>query len=190
LALFIVLALIILLSAWIGVRAFMARDALLGAVPVANRIGSQVLVEGSDISGDLADLQERASSAAALTSDPIWRVAEYVPFVGKNLTAFRQASGLIEDLAAEALPPVAGLAGSFSADSLSPVNGKIDLQVFVRAQPALREAGEALDDADDSAARIDTASTIPQIGSAVDQIVDLVARAKGVVGGLETAASL
>jgi hypothetical protein len=190
LALFIVLALIILLSAWIGVRAFMARDALLGAVPVANRIGSQVLVEGSDISGDLADLQERASSAAALTSDPIWRVAEFVPFVGKNLTAFRQASGLIEDLAAEALPPVAGLAGSFSADSLSPVNGKIDLQVFVRAQPALSEAGEALDDADDSAARIDTASTIPQIGSAVDQIVDLVARAKGVVGGLETAASL
>jgi hypothetical protein len=189
-ALLIMLAVIVLLAGWVGVRASLARDALLGAVPVANRIGSQVLVDGSQIGPDLSILQDRALTAAKLTSDPIWRGAELVPALGANLKAFREAAGVIEQLASEALPPVHDLAGSFSTDSLTPVDGRIDLGVFREAQPSLGEAREALEKADAAASQIDTASTIPQIGSAVDQIVELVSRARGIVDGLDVAASL
>jgi hypothetical protein len=189
-ALLIILTVIVLLSAWVGVRASLARDALLGAVPVANRIGSQVLVDGSQIGPDLSILQDRAQTAAKLTSDPVWRGAELVPALGANLKAFREAAGVIEQLASEALPPVHDLAGSFSTDSLTPVGGGIDLEIFREAQPSLGQAREALENADAAASQIDTASTIPQIGSAVDQIVELVSRAKGIVDGLDLAASL
>jgi hypothetical protein len=186
----VLLALLVVLAAWIGIRAYMARDALLGAVPIANRIGSQVLSDGADIDADLSELQSRASSAAALTSDPVWRAAEIVPFLGANLTAFREAAGVIDALASKALPPVSDLAGSFSTRSLAPVNGAVDLQAFEDAQPALGEARDALKIANRTAIEIDTASTIPQIGSAVDQIVELVTRSKTVIDSLSTAATL
>jgi hypothetical protein len=186
-----VLIVVLLFSVvWIGVRAFLARDALLGAVPVANRLGSQVLADGGDVTDDLAELQRRARDAASLTSDPIWRVGEFVPVLGVNLTAFRESAQVVDRLAAEALPPLSDLAGTFTTDALSPKNGALDLQVFVDAKPHLGEARAAMDSANSAAVLIDTSNTIPQIGTAVDQIVDLVSRAKGIVDGLDTAASL
>jgi hypothetical protein len=175
---------------WVGVRAMLARDELLGAVPIANRIGSQVLTDGNDVSSDLDNLQERASKAAELTSDPIWRVAEFTPFVGNNLTAFRQAAALVDGLAVGALPPLTALSESFTLDALLPQDGRLNLEVFTAAQPFLGEARSALEMADISAGEIDTANTIPQIGSAVDQVVDVIAKARGIVDGLDTAASL
>jgi hypothetical protein len=182
--------LVLFVIVWVGVRALLARDELLGAVPVANRIGSQVLTDGSEIGDDLEELQNRASAAAGLTSDPVWRIAESTPFLGNNLSAFRQAAALVDDLAVEALPPLSALSESFSLDSLQPRDGRLDLQVFSTAKPYLGEARAALDAANTAARKIDTQNTIPQIGSAVDQVVDLVANAEGVVDGLDTAASL
>jgi hypothetical protein len=185
-----VVVLLLFAVLWIGVRAFLARDALLGAVPIANRVGAQVLTAEVDVSDDLTELQTRARSAASLTSDPVWRVAEFVPILGSNLTAFREAAQVIDRLASDALPPLSALAGTVTADALTPVDGTLDLQVFVDAKPNLGAAREAMDVANSTATHIDTRSTIPQIGAAVDQIVDLVARAKNVIDGLDTAASL
>ncbi|WP_181243470.1 DUF4012 domain-containing protein [Glaciihabitans tibetensis] len=185
------LAVILVFSfVWVLARAIMARDELLGAVPIASRVGSQVLSDGADITADLDELQSRASNAKALTSDPIWRAAEFTPFIGENLVAFRQAASLVSDLADGALPPLSELAGTFDLKTLQPVNGRLELEAFSAAQPMLGEARVALDAADESAALIKTENTIPQIGSAVDQIVDLVSKAKGVIDGVDTAASL
>ena len=175
---------------WVGARAIMAREELLGAVPVANRIGTHVLSDGEELSADLQELQHRADRAASLTSDPIWRLAEFTPYLGENLTAFREAAAVIDGLAVSALPPLSALSETFTLDSLKPNNGSFDLEVFSQAQPFLGEARAALDIADASAANIETSNTLPQIGIAVDQIVTLVAKAKGVVDGLDTAASL
>jgi hypothetical protein len=190
LALIVMLALLLFVSAWVGIRAFMAREALIGAVPIANRVGSQVLVKGSDVGADLEELQDRVGTAAALTSDPIWRSVELVPLLGENLSAFREAAGVISQLADDALPPVSYLAESFDSETLAPVNGAIDVSVFRDAQPALSEAKAALDIADDAVSQIDIRNTIPQIGSAVDQVVGLVSRAKDVVSDLNVAATL
>jgi hypothetical protein len=185
-----ILLLLVFCAVWIGIRAFLARDELLGAVPVANKIGDTALTEGGDIAADLGELRARADTAESLTSDVIWRAAEWVPGLGVNLAAFRESAAVISNLAEEALPPISELAGTFTTDSLSPKGGVIDLQVFVDAKPMLGEARAALEDADIAAGDIETERTIPQIGSAVDQVIDLVSRAKGVVDGLDTAASL
>jgi hypothetical protein len=185
-----VAALLLFIVLWVGIRAFMARDELLGAVPIANRINSDVLAGEGSISEDMAELQQRASRAASLTGDPIWRLAENTPFLGVNLTAFREAATIIDELARDALPPLAELAGTFTLDSLQPTDGAVDLSIFSEASPFLNEARLALDSADESAEQINTADTIPQIGSAVDQVVELVDRATGVVRGLDTAVSL
>jgi hypothetical protein len=185
-----VVALLLFVVVWVGIRAFLARDELLGAVPIANEIGTTVLSGDSAVTDELTELQLRASHAAGLTSDPIWRFAEMTPFLGVNLTAFRESASVIDELASTALPPLATLAETFTLDSLQPVDGSMDLSVFQAAGPLLSDARRALDAADASAEQINTADTIPQIGSAVDQVVDLVNEATEVVGGLDTAVSL
>jgi hypothetical protein len=186
----VVVLLVVSVALWVGVRAMIARDELLGAVPIANRIGTEVLSDSSALADDLDELQNRSEHAAALTSDPIWRVAEATPFLGANLTAFREAAAIIDGLASNALPPLATLADTFTLDSLQPAAGKVDLTVFAEAQPLLGDARTALASADSAAKDIDTQSTIPQIGSAVDQVVELVAKAKGAIDNLDTAATL
>ena len=186
-----VVAILLFMTLWVTVRALAARDELLGAVPLARTIASNALsATGKDISADVEDLQGRASTAASLTSDPIWRAAEGVPMLGANLTAFRQAASMIEQVTGDALPPLANLASTFTVDSLSPNDGAFDLQPFRDAAPQLGEARAGLDSAATLAAEIDTTNTVTQIGEAVDQLIDLVDEAKGIVTGLDTAASL
>jgi hypothetical protein len=186
----LILVFVVFSIVWIGVRALMARDELLGAIPIASRIGGSVLSGGTDLSDDLDQLKLRAQSAQALTSDPIWRAAEWVPAVGNNLTAFREAAFMIEQLAEEALPPLNDLASTFTIDSLSPREGAFDLQTFTAAQPMISEALDALEIANERALKIDTAGTIPQIGVAVDQVVDLVGGATTTVQSIDTAVTL
>jgi len=183
-------ALVLFCVIWLAVRALMARDELLGAIPIANRVGSQALDNGGDFSADVEELQSRAAAAASLTSDPIWRSAEFIPVLGSNLTAFRESAGMIDELVTDALPPLAELAGTFTVDSLSPVDGAINLEVFTAAQPLLGEARVALDTADKRAEAIDTENTISQIGVAVDEVVGVVRKAKSAIDGIDTAASL
>jgi hypothetical protein len=186
----LVLALLLFVMIWVVSRALLARDELMGAVPVATRIGNSALSNDGDLAQDLSELQERAASAASLTSDPVWRAAEIVPVLGNNLTAFREAAAMINQLSIEAFPPLGDLASTFTIDSLSPKNGSFDLNTFVEAQPLVSEALDAFDEADARASTIQTENTIPQIGIAVDQVVDLVGRARDTIEGVDTALTL
>jgi hypothetical protein len=186
-----VVALVLFVVLWVAFRAIMARDELLAAIPIARSVGSDGLTAlGGDVSAEVSALQHHASRAESLTSDFIWRAAEIVPIAGPNLVAFREAAAMINDVAEEALPPLAEVAQSFTIDSLSPQDGAFDLQIFVDASPLLEESSRALNAAGVMADEIDTSDTVEQIGTAVDQVKALVGQARDAVGGLYKAARL
>lgn len=179
------LALLLLaLAAWIVTRGLIARDQLTSAIPVVEELKSKILSGDTDGLEPLAkDLAARASTAASLTSDPIWRAAEVVPLLGPNLRAFREAAGAIETVADGALPPLVSLAGQLDFGRFVPRDGVIDTAPIEALQPALAEAGAAVAAAAAEAGAIDTSGTIPQIGEAVEQLVDVVSEASGLIGG-------
>jgi hypothetical protein len=185
-----VLIILTFVVAWISIRALMARDELMEAVPLVGRIGDQALDGGGIAQGDLEELAARTGSARSLTSDPVWRAVEWVPMLGSNLVAFRQAASMIDQLTEDVLPPLDEIASTFSADSLSPRGGVVDVSIFVKAQPGISSALTALENADARASSIDTENTIPQIGIAVDQVKELVSTARGAVQSVDTAVTL
>jgi hypothetical protein len=176
--------------AWVVARGLGARDELLGSLPLAAEIRASVASGDSDISGQLDELQQRTASARAATSDPIWRAYENIPVVGINLTAFREAAEVIDDIAVDALPLVGELADSITLSSLTPSDGGIDLQPILDARPALSAVAEALTVANERAQTINTEGTISQIGAAVDELVALIDETTTIVSGLDTAAEL
>jgi hypothetical protein len=182
---------LLLSGAWILVRAMVARDQLLGAVPIAEKVRGAVLDgEADGVGASIGELRDRAALAASLTSDPIWRAAELVPVLGANLSAFRQSAALVHEVADDALPPLGELASTFTVESFSPKDGRVDIAAFEQAAPLVAQANSALADATAEAARIDTSGTVPQVGEAVDQLVDLVEQTQSLVGSLDTAVQL
>lgn len=189
-AIIAVCAVLLGIAAWVAFRGLAARDQLLGALPIAESIKTQVANGDGDIADELEALQQRTQSARELTSDPVWRAVEVVPWAGQNLRAFREAAATVDDVADDALPSLGELAATITLGSLTPADGRIDLQPIRDAAPVLAEAATVLERADERAAAIDTEGTIPQIRDAVGQLADLVDEAATIVSGLDTAAQL
>ncbi|RUQ09760.1 DUF4012 domain-containing protein [Curtobacterium sp. HSID17257] len=172
--LWIVLAVVLLLIlavAWVGVRGALAKGHLERAVADVDTLRSQL--SGGDTSGaqgTAAKLEDEASAARSLTSDPIWATSEYVPFFGTNLRAVRQIAGIVDDVSSGAVAPVSGVVGELGSDSFAPKDGKVDLEPLKRAQAPVQQAATAVSKASKDAGAIDVSGTLSPVTSAVNQL--------------------
>lgn len=172
--LWVVLALVLLLIlavAWVGVRGALAKGHLERAVGDVDALRSQLT--GGDTAAaqkTAKHLEREAGAARSLTGDPIWGASQHVPFFGANLRAVRQVSVVVDDVARNAVSPVAAVIGGLGTDSFAPKDGKVDLQPIVDAQPAVAKATTTLARADRDAEAIDTSDTLSPVTSAVAQL--------------------
>jgi nitrate reductase NapE component len=172
--LWVVLALVLLLIlavAWVGIRGALAKGHLERAVGDVDTLRSQ-LTGGNTaaVKKTAARLEDEAASARSLTGDPVWGAAQHLPFFGANLRAVREVSVIVDDVAQNAVTPVAGVVGEIGSDSLAPKNGKIDLQPIEDAQPSVAKATKTLASAHDDAEAIDVSGTLSPVTTAVGQL--------------------
>ncbi len=116
------------------------------------------------------DLTARAASAAELTSDPVWQAFEAIPALGPNLTVVRQLAAVVDKLAENGIGPLSEAAGRISVDDFRPVDGVIDVQPLIDAQPAVSQALSAIRAAQTQVAAIDSDGTIEQVAHAVGRL--------------------
>ena len=108
----VVVALAILLVAaiagalWIGVRAVQAQAHLQEAQRVAADLPALVASDPSAAASVAESLSTETSAARDLTSDPAWRAAETLPWVGPQLSAVSVLASSIDDVVTDALGPV------------------------------------------------------------------------------------
>jgi len=165
-------------ATWVLVRGVTARDLLEGAIPTVDRIQEAVLAgEGEAAEEEAADLKSVTANAAALTSDPVWRGAELLPWFGPNLTAVRTAASVTDDLVANVVQPATG----FSLDSLQPEDGRIKIA-------AVRDAADFVDNAAAELTRglerldaVETENLLPQVVSGVERLRGALTEADSVV---------
>ena len=83
-------------------------------------------------------LSASAERAVEPTTQPLWRAAEYVPFVGENFRAVRVIAEGVDEVSSDIVDPAVGLVGSFGLQR-DPASGGFDLA-------PLREATEIVAD--------------------------------------------
>jgi len=176
--------------AWIGIRGYLASQHLQAAVGLAAEVQGSLTSNDEATVGAARELQAEVRSAVDLTSDPVWRVAEVVPFIGDDLRAVRQVSGVLSTVADDAVVPVAEVASTVDVESFKPVDGALDLQPLVDAQPAVDRADRTLTSQLEVAQAIDTSGTVSQVTDAVDQLVDVLGGASAQVGVVARAVDL
>jgi hypothetical protein len=162
------------LGAWIAVRALQAKAELEAAQGLMKELELQALafdVYGADVT--LEEIADHTEKAIALTSDPIWRAWEIIPFAGPNLTAFRELAALTGTVVDRVVSPLLDAAEGISPATLAPAAGVIDLGPLIAAGPAVAEASEGAADALKAVEAIDTSGTVEQLAAARARIAEL-----------------
>ena len=189
-----VVALVIIivgLVAWIGIRGLLAKGELEAAVPLAGQVQDQLVAgdSGAALATSIA-LEKHASSAASLTSDPVWRVAELIPFAGPNLTVVRELAGVVDQISGDAVGPLVSAAGGITISNFKPVDGTVQLQPLLDAAPQISVAAKAFTEAAYRASTIDASSALPQLQDAASQLRAAVNKAATVTSSVDRAVRL
>jgi Protein of unknown function (DUF4012) len=186
-----VVLLVIAATAWVGIRALLAKGELEAAIPLASRIQGQVVADdGAGAALTAKKLKSHTEAASSLTSDPVWRMFELVPLLGPNLAAHRQISGVVNDIAQQAAGPLATAASALHLSEFKPVEGTFNLQPFVDAQKPLAQASAVLAEAEHDLDAIDTTSIVASLQQAVESLRDVVGQAANAVDTADNAARL
>jgi len=186
-----VFSLLLFAALWIGIRGALAKSALDEAVPAATSLVEEIANgDRGAASASLTRLNDRAAEAARLTSDPVWRAGEWLPFVGANLHAVREAAGIIDDVSRNVVKPIVDVTASIGIDEFAPIDGAVQLQPLIDAQPRISAASDALRSANARAQSIGTEDLLAVVSDAIKKLKSTVAEAAVAIDTVDRAATL
>ena len=183
------LVLIVLAGAWVGVRGYLAFGHLQSAQAQATAM-TRHLTDTAAVSRSVSTIQDDAAAAHRLTSDPIWRLGQRVPYVGAQLEAVGQTTAAINDMSANALAPLAQVASKFTPTDLAPKNGRINTAAFDEVGPVAAESAGYMTAATNQIELIDRRGLLPPLATAIDDLAQQVNTATGAVDGIARASVL
>jgi hypothetical protein len=186
-----VLLLLVVCAAWVGTRGYFAKTELEAATPLVSQIQQQLTRDDGPAAKVTADLLVgHSESAASLTSDPVWKGVELLPWLGPNMKAFSEVSAVVNDVAVNVVQPLTRVANGISPADFKPVGGGIKLQPFLDAQPAIESSSEAMDLAKARAKAIDTSQTLSLVSDATSKFEGMLEKASVELASLNRAVKL
>lgn len=155
------------LTGWLVVRGIGAAEALTGAARTADQLRSAI-VSGDEHRYEVlaTRLVEQTASASDLTSDPVWKAAEHLPWAGSGMRALGSLAAASETLAEGALPQLLSAAEDIDLGTLG-VGGDqargesasgartVDLTAYPAVALHLERAGAAAERSAERSADID-----------------------------------
>lgn len=184
-----VLLLLIAMAAWVVVRGFLAYGHLQTVQSQAAEVRSD-LSDPVAASGAIDDIAAETAAAHALTSDPIWNLAETLPVVGPQLAAVGTVAEAADQVTSTALAPLSAVATSFEDDGLIEEDGSINLALFEDLEDAANAGADGVTEAAASIDSIDRAPLLESVRSAVDEVDEVFTEASIATNALARATVL
>src|SRR5690606_25090121 len=129
-------------------------------------------------------VEQHAALASDLTSDVVWRAFEFVPWIGGDLTSFREITELTDDAATGASPPLRAAPDRADLATLRLCGSWLDLAPRTELLEPLRASGSVLAETDHQPRRIDVDLTLPMLGDVVAETRDLSHEASETIGAM------
>lgn len=167
-----VLGLSIIATIWIVVRGTLAYDHLSAAQDAASELAAS-LDDPAEAARSIAAMSADTAAARSLTSDPVWGMAEGLPWIGPQLAAVSTVTAAVDDVVGTALPPLTEAASSFSVDALRPVDGAIDLALFETLEPSARSGADGVAAAASSVEAIDESALLSPLRTPISRAKEL-----------------
>lgn len=166
------LAVLLAAVAWVAVRGIGAGMALAAAARDADTLRATVAAARlDDITGTLKRIEANVENARSLTSDPVWRTAEHVPWLGGDLRAVREVSEVSDDVVQRGLVPLLEGATRIDVNTVGISRGRIDIAALQDAAVPLADAAAALGRAERAARGIRPSGVIAPLDAVVDDLL-------------------
>ncbi len=175
--------------AWVAVRGALAYSSLTDARTSAASITSD-LGDPAKTAAAITRIAASTRTAHELTSDPVWKAVETLPWLGPQLSAVSTVASSLDTVAASGLAPLGHVASSLSAASFTPHDGRIDLAPFSEVQQAAASGARSLTDATRALARISTPALVSPLQSAVSKVGELLAGTRDAASAMARASVL
>lgn len=187
------LAVVIGCVAWVGVRLFLSyselRQAQSQAKTVVAAIGADPVKAVNSARDELDSLDARLSNARSLTTDPVWRAAEILPFAGENLRSYRlTVDGLASAVGDGLRPALPALSQLGSAVSLT--DGKVDVRKVSASASTLAHSASALQDSKKTIVEAGKGSVVGLLADGVEQAGTMVNELSDTVSALSIATKI
>ncbi|MGO2748040.1 DUF4012 domain-containing protein [Microbacterium sp.] len=187
----VVLLVLLLATGWVFFRGFGAASELQNVRNSVGQLHSSIKDRDFRRAEQIVPrLEQHAALAHDLTSDPVWRTFEFIPWIGGDFTSFREIAEITSEVATDAVAPVIAVAAQADLATLGLSGSRIDVGPLAHMQEPLSESAEILAAADLRAQRISTDVTLPMLGDVIVQAQDLVHDASTTVGAIHGASVL
>lgn len=166
------LVLILVFGGWLGFSALKAKSNLEQARQSAQEVKDALLAGKSEDAIQSADSAlTHAESARSATHSLPWNLVAGVPLLGSPFKSGQQISDVVVGLAADVLKPAAQQGIGLSPDQLYQ-NGRVNVQLLRKQEPALVMMSADAARLDEQAAAIPPAGFLAPIGKARTQLQD------------------
>lgn len=135
-------------------------------------------------------IAQHAATAHDLTSDPIWRGFEFIPWLGADFTAMREIAEIADSIASDAVAPVLEITSEIDLATFGLAGSTVNLAPLSDIQAPLASADATLSAAETRAQQIDTDAMLTPLADAVREMRDVVTEAATVVGAYHGASML
>lgn len=170
-ALLAVLLLLLVVAGWLAFRGYQAGTALLSAQDVVTEVQDDVAAGDTDqLQARLPGLRADLATARTATADPVWRLAENLPWAGANLEAVRVVTVSLDDVVRDALPALQRVDDVLAEREAPDSDGRIDLAPLLAAAPDIVSAAAGAHRAQEAVDAIDTDALVPQLVGPVEQL--------------------
>ncbi|WP_089154163.1 DUF4012 domain-containing protein [Micromonospora sp. NBS 11-29] len=160
----VVVSVLLAVGGWVAFRGWQARSHLVNAAGLAKELSSQVL--DGDVARaqrTLSALQEQADAARRATGGPAWWLGRRAPYAGDDLSAVRQISVAVDDLARLAFPALLRV----DLASLVPSHERLDVRRLRALSGEISAADRAVRGTAERLRTVPTAGLMRQVRDAV-----------------------
>jgi Protein of unknown function (DUF4012) len=187
----IIVALLIAWIAWVGIRALLAYSSLHNVLTASELARADLKTNDLNKAlGRIDGVSGDAANAANLTSDPAWRLAEFIPWVGQNLSAFRHSASVVNIVVNDGVGPLVDAGDAFSLSIFQPHNGTIDLSKIAAVKPAIDKAADGMKAAEKESAQFSSTWVLPQLANQTTHLAKVVSDSAAGISSIRTAVDL
>lgn len=178
-------------AGWLAYRADELRGNLQDAVSLVPQLQERLTAgDSAGAQNTLRGLQDHTAAARDAGNDPLWRAASFIPWLGPNFHAATEVAVSADDIVNRAAAPLLDKYSSLDWNTLSPANGRIDVQPLRDAAPTIVSAANTVQLSHDRLTAIDISSLLSGVADPLAEATDTLGTAGDALDSAADAAQL
>lgn len=159
--------------AWLAHRADGIRFELTAASSLLSQFKGDLLAQDETAAREtLTRITTHTNAARAYSSDPVWKAASVVPWLGPNFSATSEVAQSADDVVLRAAHPLLEASKSLDWSSLFPGDGSVDAASLEEASPRIISAAKTVELTHARLSEIDESRLLPLIAGPLAEVVD------------------